>query len=57
MSLIEDAVRNKRADNLPPALAVKDLEMAYLVRGEPRAVLRGVTFEVRPGEALSLIHI
>ena len=55
MSLIEDAVRNKRADNLPPALAVKDLEMAYLVRGEPRAVLRGVTFEVRPGEAYGLV--
>ncbi|MGI9609846.1 MAG: ABC transporter ATP-binding protein [Acidimicrobiia bacterium] len=37
------------------ALAITDLEMAYVVRGTPRAVLRGVTFEVRPGEAYGLV--
>ncbi len=37
------------------ALAIRDLEMAYMVRGTPRAVLRGVTFEVRPGEAYGLV--
>ena len=29
--------------------------MSYVVRGTPRAVLRGVTFEVRPGEAYGLV--
>ena len=37
------------------ALAIEDLELAYLVRGIPRAVLRGVTFHVRPGEAYGLV--
>ncbi len=37
------------------ALAIEDLEMAYIVRGTPRAVLRGVSFEVRPGEAYGLV--
>jgi peptide/nickel transport system ATP-binding protein len=37
------------------ALAVEDLELAYLVRGVPREVLRGVTFHVRPGEAYGLV--
>ncbi len=37
------------------ALAVDKLEMSYLVRGTPRAVLRGVSFEVRPGEAYGLV--
>ena len=38
-----------------PALSIRDLEMAYIVRGIPREVLRGVTFEVRPGEAYGLV--
>ena len=38
-----------------PALSITDLEMAYVVRGKPREVLRGVTFEVRPGEAYGLV--
>ncbi len=37
------------------ALSVEDLQLSYLVRGVPRAVLRGVTFEVRPGEAYGLV--
>jgi len=37
------------------ALAVEDLHLAYRVRGIPREVLRGVTFEVRPGEAYGLV--
>lgn len=37
------------------ALSIKDLELAYLVRGVPRAVLRGVTFHVEPGEAYGLV--
>ncbi len=37
------------------ALAIEDLELAYLVRGIPREVLRGVTFHVRPGEAYGLV--
>jgi peptide/nickel transport system ATP-binding protein len=37
------------------ALAVENVELAYLVRGVPREVLRGVTFHVRPGEAYGLV--
>ncbi len=37
------------------ALAVEDLEVAYTVRGIDRAVLRGVTFHVAPGEAYGLV--
>jgi peptide/nickel transport system ATP-binding protein len=37
------------------ALQVIDLEVAYLVRGVPREVLRGVSFEVAPGEAYGLV--
>ncbi len=49
------------ADTIPTttatthALAIEDLELAYLVRGIPREVLRGVTFHVRPGEAYGLV--
>ena len=39
----------------PDALVVDDLELAYLVRGLPREVLRGVSFRVRPGEAYGLV--
>jgi peptide/nickel transport system ATP-binding protein len=37
------------------ALAIDDLQVAYLVRGVPREVLRGVSFEVAPGEAYGLV--
>jgi peptide/nickel transport system ATP-binding protein len=37
------------------ALRVEDLELAYVVRGIPRPVLRGVSFEVQPGESYGLV--
>ena len=37
------------------ALTVEDLEVAYVVRGIDRAVLRGVSFSVAPGEAYGLV--
>ena len=37
------------------ALAIDGLEMSYIVRGTPRKILRGVSFEVRPGEAYGLV--
>jgi peptide/nickel transport system ATP-binding protein len=38
-----------------PALRVDDLHVAYTVRGIPRPVLRGVSFEIMPGEAYGLV--
>ena len=37
------------------ALAIEDLEVAYVVQGVPRAVLRGVTFSIAPGESYGLV--
>ncbi len=37
------------------ALAVEDLEVVYTVRGVDRAVLRGVSFNIAPGEAYGLV--
>ena len=37
------------------ALAVEDLEVVYTVRGIDRAVIRGVSFTVAPGEAYGLV--
>ena len=37
------------------ALTVENLEVAYTVRGIPREVLRGVSFNVAPGEAYGLV--
>ncbi len=37
------------------ALRVEDLSLSYVVRGIPRPVLRGVTFEVMPGESYGLV--
>jgi peptide/nickel transport system ATP-binding protein len=45
----------ERGDPMTAALAVDHLELAYQVRGIPRTVLRGVTFQVRPGEAFGLV--
>ena len=39
----------------PAALRVEDLSLAYVVRGIPRPVLRGVSFEIRPGESYGLV--
>jgi peptide/nickel transport system ATP-binding protein len=38
-----------------PALEFRDLRLAYLVRGVPREVLRGVSFAVQPGETYGLV--
>ena len=38
-----------------PALKIEDLSLAYLVRGIPRPVLRGVSLEVRQGESYGLV--
>lgn len=38
-----------------PALEFKELHLAYVVRGVPREVLRGVSFSVRPGESYGLV--
>jgi peptide/nickel transport system ATP-binding protein len=38
-----------------PTLDVDDLEVVYTVRGVDRAVLRGVSFTVAPGEAYGLV--
>ncbi|MGA1438526.1 MAG: ABC transporter ATP-binding protein [Ilumatobacteraceae bacterium] len=43
------------ASGSSPALEVDDLHLAYKVRGVPRAVLRGVSFSVQPGEAYGLV--
>jgi peptide/nickel transport system ATP-binding protein len=37
------------------ALRLDDVHVAYDVRGIPRPVLRGVTFEIKPGEAYGLV--
>ena len=42
-------------DGPAAALQVEDLEVAYIVRGIPRPVLRGVSFEIAPGEAYGLV--
>ena len=39
----------------PAALRVEDLSLSYTVRGIQRPVLRGVSFEVRPGESYGLV--
>ncbi len=41
--------------NVPPALSIDGLEMSYIVRGKPRKILRGVSFDVRQGEAYGLV--
>ncbi len=44
-----------RGDPTTAALAIRDLQLAYVVRGVPREVLRGVSFQIRPGEAFGLV--
>lgn len=48
MSTMEAAVSD-------PALSIRGLEMAYVVRGTPRSVLRGVDLDIAPGEAFGLV--
>lgn len=55
MTLLEGHVGPTTEVDPSAALSIRDLEMAYIVRGEPRAVLRGVSFDVRPGEAYGLV--
>ncbi len=43
------------APPITAALEVKDLEVVYTVRGVDRAVLRGVSFSIAPGEAYGLV--
>ncbi|CAB4362247.1 MAG: dipeptide ABC transporter ATP-binding protein [Actinobacteria bacterium] len=38
-----------------PALEFNDLQLAYMVRGQAREVLRGVSFAVQPGETYGLV--
>ncbi|MGI9614147.1 MAG: ABC transporter ATP-binding protein, partial [Acidimicrobiales bacterium] len=52
-STVEDVELN--VDTEAPALEVNELEMSYVVRGTPREVLRGVTFQIQPGEAYGLV--
>ena len=55
------ALPNVEIEPTPPvpskaaALKVEDLHLAYVVRGIPRPVLRGVSFEVKPGESYGLV--
>ena len=55
MTTVEPPTTPEVVDAPSAALAVDDLHLSYVVRGTPRAVLRGVTFEVRPGEAYGLV--
>ena len=55
MTTIDSSPEADRGDPATAALAINDLELAYVVRGVPREVLRGVTFQVRPGEAFGLV--
>ncbi len=56
MTVLEsDAQPADRGDPTTAALAINNLELVYMVRGRPREVLRGVTFQIRPGEAFGLV--
>ena len=52
---VAEAPQPSTAPAVQPALRVEDLELAYLVRGIPRPVLRGVSFEIAPGESYGLV--
>jgi len=49
------AVAPKVESPTQAALRVEDLSLSYVVRGIPRPVLRGVTFEVKAGESYGLV--
>ncbi|HET7725922.1 MAG TPA: ABC transporter ATP-binding protein [Candidatus Limnocylindrales bacterium] len=52
---VAEAPQPSTAPAVQPALRVEGLELAYLVRGIPRPVLRGVSFEIAPGESYGLV--
>lgn len=52
---VSEATELATAPTVQPALQVDDLELAYLVRGIPRPVLRGVSFRIAPGESYGLV--
>jgi ABC-type multidrug transport system fused ATPase/permease subunit len=49
-----DAVEHD-AEHAPLALELEDLDVVYNVRGNDRQVLRGITLNVRRGEAYGLV--
>jgi peptide/nickel transport system ATP-binding protein len=53
--LVTPAPMSSPAPSTSAALMVEDLHLSYVVRGIPRPVLRGVSFEVRPGESYGLV--
>ena len=55
MTVTDSAQDMVGSDSNSAALSVQDLHMSYIVRGTPREVLRGVSFDVRPGEAYGLV--
>lgn len=50
-----DAKGGTAVAEAPAALRVEDLGLSYVVRGIPRPVLRGVSFEIRAGESYGLV--
>jgi peptide/nickel transport system ATP-binding protein len=52
---ITPAPQPSPAPSTAAAITVEDLHLSYIVRGIPRPVLRGVSFEVRPGESYGLV--
>lgn len=55
MTVTESDTTGPGAEGQDAALAIDGLELSYIVRGVPRKILRGVSFEVRPGEAYGLV--
>jgi peptide/nickel transport system ATP-binding protein len=55
MTITEIAPRTEARAADEPTLRVEDLSLSYVVRGIPRPVLRGVSFEIRPGESFGLV--
>ena len=55
MSLATSPIPEAAPPPVANALQVEDLELAYIVRGIARPVLRGVSFHVAPGEAYGLV--
>ena len=52
---VTDSTSMETIDRSQAALSIRDLHMSYIVRGKLREVLRGVSFDVRPGEAYGLV--
>jgi len=55
MTVTDDAQARPTDTAETPALRIDNLHLAYKVRGVPREVLRGTSFEVAPGEAYGLV--